>query len=114
MGGSRGWIGEIPQKGVPAPIQAGKRWMVERSHAWMNGFGKLRRCTEKRSRTVDFYLRLSTMIVTLRIFIRRAIPVPLGRPTHRQAPGVIVAARRIQPAYAGDAFGPGMAQTSGP
>lgn len=29
-----GFTGEIARKGVPAPIQAGKRWVVERSHAW--------------------------------------------------------------------------------
>jgi Transposase DDE domain len=67
-----GLTGKIARKGVPAPIQAGKRWVVERSHAWMNGFGKLRRCTEKRSRVVDFYLYLSAAIVTLRMLIRRS------------------------------------------
>jgi DDE family transposase len=69
-----GLTGEVARKGVPAPIQAGKRWVVERSHAWMNGFGKLRRCTEKNSRVVDFYLYLSATIVTLRMLIRRATP----------------------------------------
>ncbi|QHC25050.1 transposase [Streptomyces sp. GS7] len=52
-----GFTGEIARKGVPAPVEAGKRWVVERSHAWMNGFGKLRRCTEKRSRAEDSNLR---------------------------------------------------------
>lgn len=70
-----GFTGEIARKGIPAPVQAGKRWVVERSHAWMNGFGKLRRCTEKRSRVVDFYLYLSATIVTLRMLIRRATPL---------------------------------------
>ncbi|MFI6949784.1 IS5 family transposase [Streptomyces sp. NPDC050422] len=65
---------EIARKGVPAPIQASKRWVVERSHAWMNGFGKLRRCTDRRSRVVDFYLYLAAAIVTLRMLIRRATP----------------------------------------
>lgn len=69
-----GFTGEIARKGVPAPIQAGKRWVVERSHAWMNGFGKLRRCTEKRSRVVDFYLYPTAAIATLRMLIRRATP----------------------------------------
>ena len=41
-----GFNGEIARKGVPAPIQAGARWVVERTHSWMNGYGKLRRCTE--------------------------------------------------------------------
>lgn len=67
-----GFTGEIARKGVPAPIQAGKRWVVERSHSWMNGYGKLRRCTEKDSKVVDFYLYLAAAFVTLRMLIRRA------------------------------------------
>lgn len=70
-----GFTGEIARKGVPAPIQTGKRWVVERSHASMNGFGKLHRCTEKRQCVVDFYLYLSAAIVTLRMLIRRATPL---------------------------------------
>lgn len=81
-----GFTGEIARKGVPAPIQAGKRWVMERSHAWMNGFGKLRRCTEKRQCAVDFYLYLSAAIVTLRMLIRRATPLYRwdGRPTTKR------------------------------
>lgn len=45
--GELGFIGEIARRGVPASIQAGKRWVVERCRAWMNSFGRLRRCTEK-------------------------------------------------------------------
>ncbi|MFE7331232.1 IS5 family transposase [Streptomyces sp. NPDC057565] len=67
-----GFTGEIARKGVPAPIQAGKRWVVERTHSWMNGYGKLRRCTEKSGKAVDFYLHLAAAIVTLRMLIRRA------------------------------------------
>jgi hypothetical protein len=26
------------------------------THAWMNGYGKLRRCTERDGKIVDFYL----------------------------------------------------------
>jgi hypothetical protein len=43
-----GYDAEIAVKGTPAPIQAGKRWPVERCHSWMNGYGKLRRNTDKR------------------------------------------------------------------
>jgi hypothetical protein len=43
-----GFTGAIARKGVPAPVQVGPRWVVERTHAWMNGYGKLRRCTERR------------------------------------------------------------------
>jgi hypothetical protein len=46
-------------KGVPAPIQAGKRWPVERTHSWMNGYGKLRRFTDKREIIVEFNLYLA-------------------------------------------------------
>ncbi len=53
----------------------------------MNGFAKLRRCTEKRSRVADFYLYLSAAIVTLRMLIRRATPRYRwwdGRPTTKR------------------------------
>jgi transposase len=67
-----GCAGAIARKGVPAPIQAGTRWVVERTHAWMNGFGKLRRCTEKAKAVVDFYLFLAATLVVLRQLIQRA------------------------------------------
>ena len=67
-----GFDGAIARKGVPAPIQAGSRWVVERVHSWMNGYGKLRRCPEKRSAVVDFYLFLAAAAVVLRQLIQRA------------------------------------------
>ena len=67
-----GFNGAIARKGVPAPIQAGSRWVVERTHSWMNGYGKLRRCTEKRRPVVDFYLFLAAALVVLRQLIQRA------------------------------------------
>jgi transposase len=67
-----GFDGAIARKGVPAPVQAGARWVVERAHAWMNGYGKLRRCTEKRRSIVDFYLFLAAAIVVVRQLIQRA------------------------------------------
>jgi transposase len=62
----------IAQKGAPAPLQAGKRWVVERTHAWMNGYGKLRRCTERAGQVVDFYLFLAAALVVARRLIQRA------------------------------------------
>ena len=38
----------------------------------MNGYGKLRRCTERNARTVDFYLYLAAALVTVRQLIQRA------------------------------------------
>ncbi len=64
--------GVIAHKGVPAPLQVGKRWVIERTHAWMNGYGKLRRCTERAAAAVDFYLFLATAFVITRCLIQRA------------------------------------------
>ena len=63
---------EIARKGVPAPVQVGKRWVCERTHSWMNGYGKLRRCTDRDSKIVDFYLYLAAAFVTVRALIREA------------------------------------------
>ena len=67
-----GLEGDIARKGVPAPRQAGSRWTVERAHSWMNGYGKLRRCTEKRQVVVEFYLFLAAAVVVLRRLIQEA------------------------------------------
>ena len=67
-----GLEGEIARKGIPSPIQVGKRWVVERTNSWMNGYGKLRRMTDKDGRVVDFYLHLAAALVTVRQLIQRA------------------------------------------
>jgi transposase len=67
-----GFHGEIARKGVPAPLQVGRRWVVERTQAWMNGYGKLRRCTERDSAVVDLYLFLAAAFVVVRALIRAA------------------------------------------
>ena len=61
-----GYVHEIARKGVPAPIQAGKRWVVERTHSWMNGYGKVRRCT------VEFSLHLAAILTVIRCLINEA------------------------------------------
>jgi hypothetical protein len=49
----------------------------------MNGYGKLRRCTDKDGDIVDFYLYLAAAFVTVRQLIQRARKrYPLGHPTH--------------------------------
>jgi hypothetical protein len=81
-----GLDGAIARKGVPAPVQAGARWVVERAHSWMNGYGKLRRCTEKAKAVVDFYLFLAAALIVVRQLIHRArsrYRWP-GRPTTRR------------------------------
>jgi transposase len=64
--------GEIARKGVPAPVQADRRWVVERTHAWINGYGKLRGCTERDGEIVDFYLYLAAAFVVVRRLIQQA------------------------------------------
>ena len=67
-----GYNDEIATKGVPAPVQVGKRWPVERTHSWMNGYGKLRRFTDKRKVIVEFYLYLAAALTVIRRLINRA------------------------------------------
>jgi hypothetical protein len=67
-----GYDADIAAKGVPAPVQAGKRWPVERTHSWLNGYGKLRRCTDKRKIIVEFYLYLAAALTVIRRLINRA------------------------------------------
>jgi Transposase DDE domain len=67
-----GFAAQIAHKGTPAPIQAGRRWPVERTHSWMNGYGKLRRMTDRNAKIVEFYLYLAAAFVTVRQLIQRA------------------------------------------
>lgn len=65
-------VGQIAAKALPAPIQVGCRWVVERTQSWMNGHGKIRRSFERDGRIVDFYLYLAAAFVTVRALIRQA------------------------------------------
>ena len=47
-------------------------WVVERTQAWMNGYGKLRRWTEKTKAVVDCSLFLAAALVVVRQLIHRA------------------------------------------
>jgi len=67
-----GYVHEIARKPIPAPIQAGKRWVVERTHSWMNGYGKIRRCTEKRRVVAELYLHLAAALTAIRRLINEA------------------------------------------
>lgn len=67
-----GYTPHIATKGKPAPLQATKRWPVERTHSWMNGYGKLRRFTDKTRAVVEFYLFLAAAITVIRRLITTA------------------------------------------
>ena len=68
----RGMVGQIATRGLPAPIQADRRWVIERTHAWSNQYGTLRWCTEGRRVVVEFWLRLALALVVVGRLIRRA------------------------------------------
>ncbi len=68
----RGLQGEIAQKGQPAPVTAGKRWVVERTNAWINAYKKLVWCTERRGRVVEFWVSFAAVIVIVGRLIRQA------------------------------------------
>jgi DDE family transposase len=68
----RRMVGRIATRGVPAPIQADRRWVIERTHAWANQYGKLRWCTERRQAVVEFWLRLALALLVVGRLIRRA------------------------------------------
>ncbi len=70
---SRGLHGRIAEKGKPAPVQVGKRWVVERTNSWHNrGFKKLAICTERRTTVIDAFVALANAIITLRRLVRSA------------------------------------------
>ncbi len=69
---ARAMAGEIATRGVPAPIQVGRRWVIERTHAWGNQYGKLRWCTERRRTVVEFWLALANAAIVCGRLVRRA------------------------------------------
>ncbi len=69
---ARGLRGVIAEKGKPAPVQVGQRWVVERTNAWHNAHRKLVLCTERRARVIDFWVALANVIITVRRLLRRA------------------------------------------
>ena len=65
--------GRIAEKGTPAPVQVGARWVVERTNAWHNrGFKKLAICTERRTHVIEAFVALANTIIALRRLVRRA------------------------------------------
>ncbi|EWT07323.1 transposase [Intrasporangium chromatireducens Q5-1] len=66
-----GCTGVISQKGFP--LQAGARWVVERTHSWhTRGFKKLQTCTERRTRVIAAFIALANAIIIIRRLIRIA------------------------------------------
>jgi transposase len=68
----RGLLAVISEKGKPAPLQATKRWVVERTNSWHNAHKKLVWCTERRERVIDFWIAFSEVVIIVRRLIRRS------------------------------------------
>jgi transposase len=68
----RGLLAVISEKGKPAPLQATKRWVVERTNSWHNAHKKLVWCTERRERVIDFWITFSEVVIIVRRLIRRS------------------------------------------
>jgi DDE family transposase len=66
----RGLIAQIAKKGQPAPLQAGQRWVSERTNSWHNAHKKLVWCTERVGRVIDFWVAFSDVVIIVRRLIR--------------------------------------------
>ena len=67
-----GCNGQIATKGKPAPLQATRRWPVERTNSWHNrGFRKLAICTEVRTVVIAAFIALANAIIIVRRLIRQ-------------------------------------------
>ncbi len=61
----------ISAKGFP--LQAGARWVIERTNSWHNrGFKKLAICTEKRTRVIEAFIALANAVIITRRLLREA------------------------------------------
>lgn len=68
----RGIASRIARRGVESSEKLGKhRWVVERTHGWFAGFGKLRIRFERRLDTHEALLNLAAAIICAR-FVERS------------------------------------------
>ncbi len=65
-------VGVISEKGKPAPLRAGLRWVVERTNSWHNAHKKLMWCTERRGRVIDFWIAFSNVVIIVGRLVREA------------------------------------------
>ncbi|HVA21631.1 MAG TPA: transposase [Candidatus Micrarchaeia archaeon] len=81
--------GATARRGRPAPLQAGERWVVERTTAWHNAFHRLARCTARRQRVIACSLAVANAVIIVRRLVRE------GRKRYRWATRPPVAHDRL-------------------
>ncbi|MGH3413352.1 MAG: IS5 family transposase [Marmoricola sp.] len=74
---TRDLLGELGCRGVISvkgfPLQAGARWVVERTNSWHNrGFKKLAICTERRARVIDAFIAFANAVIITRRLLGEA------------------------------------------
>jgi hypothetical protein len=84
-----GFAAQVARLGIPAPIQATQRWPIERTNPWMNGYGKLRRMTDRNPAIVLSYLPRRRLRRHPPTHPARPHPLPVGYPPHHQTTQVI-------------------------
>ena len=66
-----GCHGVISTKGFP--LQAGARWVIERTNSWHNrGFKKLANCTERRTHVIEAFIALANAVIIVRRLLAEA------------------------------------------
>ena len=67
----RGYIPHVPKKGMPQARHKSqgraRRWVVERTHSWMNNYRKLRVRYEKKAANFEALLHLAIAIICWRM-----------------------------------------------
>jgi len=67
----RGYIPHVPKKGMPQARHKtqgrARRWVVERTHSWMNNYRKLRVRYEKKAANFEALLHLAIAIICWRM-----------------------------------------------
>ena len=79
---------QISWQTVHEPVSHTRRWPIERTHSWMNSYGKIRRSTDRDPHVIAFYHYLAAAFITCRALIRHARQTHRwpGRPTTRRLP----------------------------